>query len=98
MPRQLSLEKQSEWKEKILQQRQSGLSIQRWCDENQIQAHVFYYWRDKLFPQASLSRSSFKELSDSKTIGIIIEYREFRIHLDKQFDASTLKRCLQALR
>ena len=97
MPRPSSLEKKKKWEETISRQRQSGLSIQRWCRENHISLQTFYYWRDKLFPKAALSRSSFTELTDSKSTGITIECRGVRIHLDRQFDPSTLKKCLQVL-
>lgn len=98
MPKLSSAEKQKSWEEKILQQRQSGLSVQRWCQEHQINPHTFQYWKEKLFPKATLSRSSFAELSSSPFIGIILECQGVHIHLDKHFDPSTLKHCLQVLK
>jgi hypothetical protein len=98
MPRPSSLENQKEWEEKVLQQRQSGLSVQRWCEENKIRPTTFHYWKDKFASKANLSRSSFTELTDSKSTGITIECQGMHIHLDRHFDASTLKHCLQVLR
>jgi hypothetical protein len=98
MPRPSPVEKQREWKEKVLQQRQSGLSAQRWCHENKIRPTTFHYWKDKFFPRANLSRSSFSELTDSTSTGITLECQGVHIHLDKYFDPSTLKRCLQTLK
>jgi len=40
MPRPLPAEKKLEWEEKILQQRESELSIERWCEQNQIAPHL----------------------------------------------------------
>lgn len=52
MPAQTSAEKKQEWQNIILRQRQSGLSINRWCQENHIATSVFYYWQKKLFPSS----------------------------------------------
>jgi hypothetical protein len=96
-------EKKLEWEEKVRQQRESGLSITRWCRQNQIPSNTFRYWKDKLFPRAQLTRSCFTELPvsreiDSRETGISIEYRGVRIHIDKHFDPSTLKSCLSVLK
>lgn len=98
MPSTSSLEKQKIWEEKILQQRQSGLSVQRWCQEHQINPHTFQYWKEKLFPKTTFSRSSFAELSSLPSTGITLECQGVHIHLDKHFDSATLKHCLQVLK
>lgn len=90
-----SPEKQHEWDEKFRKQRESGLSIDRWCRENQVQPHAYYYWKERLYPKPL--RLSFAELSDARGTGIAIEHRNLRIHLDKHFDPSVLKRCLSVL-
>lgn len=105
MPQTLSEEKIQEWKEKILKQRESGLSIKRWCNENSVVIHTFNYWQTKLFPKILLTRSAFKEIPDRKRICvsdlkekvIVVEYHGIRIHLDQQFEPSTLKQCLEVL-
>ena len=93
-----SQEKRLEWEERIRQQRESGLSIGKWCQQNQIVPRHFYYWRDRLSPKPELNRSSFIELSQTKRPGICIEYHGLRIHLDKHFDPLMLKRCLAVLK
>lgn len=98
MPKPTSPEKMLEWEDKIQQQRQSGLSIEKWCKQNQIAPHIFYYWKTRLFPKPPLTRSSFTELTASQETGISIEYQGIRIHLDKCFDSTTLKSCLSALK
>jgi hypothetical protein len=90
-------EKIRAWKERILQQKSSGLSIERWCRENQVVVCQFYYWKSKLFLKR-IDASSFTELVDTKNTGINIEYNGMRIHLDPNFDAATLKRCLSVIR
>ena len=99
MPKPISPEKKLEWQEKIRQQRESGLTIDKWCRQNHLPPHLFYYWKNRLFPRNQLTRSCFTELSsDNQGTGISIEYQGVRIHLDKDFDPSTLKSCLSALR
>lgn len=61
MPNPASEDKQLEWKNLIKKQGQSGLSVEKWCLQNQISPHVFHYWKKKLFPKR-LQKSSFSEL------------------------------------
>jgi predicted AAA+ superfamily ATPase len=98
MTKAVSPEKRLEWKEKILRQKESGLSIAKWCLQNQVVLQSFYYWKAQIFPKSALGRESFTELVDEKETGIFIEYQKVRIYLDKNFDSSILKRCLLALK
>ena len=94
----LSKEKVEEWKELICQQKSSSKGIYQWCKEKQIQLRNFYYWRSKFFPK-TIDKSSFTELTDHIIKpGITIEYRKVRIRLDKNFDLTTLKQCLNVIR
>jgi hypothetical protein len=103
MRKPISQEKRHEWETKIQQQRQSGLSINKWCKENQTPISTFHQWEDRLYPKQKtpLSLKSFTELTEisgSKGAGIFIEYRGIHIHLEKHFDANVLKNCLAVLR
>jgi hypothetical protein len=93
------------WKENIINQSQSGLSIAAWCRQNQVAVHAFYYWRNKAFPK-SIDRANFKEIleqnldgtdTQSQSSGVSLQYQEVYIHLDRQFDASTFKQCLKII-
>jgi hypothetical protein len=80
MRKPISQEKRHEWETKIQQQRQSGLSINKWCKENQTPISTFHQWEDRLYPKQKtpLSLKSFTELTEisgSKGAGIFIEYR-----------------------
>jgi len=105
MPRPFSEDKKQQWNENILKQRESGLSVAVWCHENNFNTHTFGYWQKKLFPKI-LDSSAFAEIKDRKDsenfigkgAGITMEYQGVRIHLDKQFDLSVLKQCLEILR
>lgn len=98
-PEEVSLQ----WKETILKQRQSQLSIASWCRQNGIATHTFYYWQAKLFPKPSpsLNRSAFAEVVDERSgssTKIVLAYREFSIHIDEHFSPSTLEKCLEVLK
>ena len=98
MPIPTSPQKQQEWEEKIRQQKESGLPIAKWCEQENISYHTFNYWRDNLGRAFPLSRSSFKELSNAPVgSSIIIEKKGLRIHIAKHFDLITLSQCLKAL-
>ena len=43
MPISPSPEKRLEWETKLRQQKESGLSVDRWCRENQVTSTAFYY-------------------------------------------------------
>lgn len=104
MPKPVSATVRNQWKEKIIDQSQSGLSIASWCRQNNIKVHTFIYWRAKCQPK-SIDRSDFKEVqiqqiadTNPKKSGISLQYQEFCIHLDQQFDSAALKHCLQILK
>lgn len=92
-----SPEKKVEWEERIRLQRESGLSVERWCIQNEIKPYNFNYWRKRIAPQPALNRSSFKELSNEAHTAIVMEYRGIVIRLDKNFDPLILKNCLSVL-
>ena len=98
MPKPISAEKKIEWEAKIRQQRESGLSVDRWCRQNQVTLCSFHYWKNRLRPKTELTRACFTELPVDQGTGISIEYQGMRILIDKSFDPSTLRSCLTALR
>lgn len=97
MFKQSSPETLRAWQARIAQQQNSGLSIAQWCKENDVAVGQFNYRKSKLFPK-KLKTSGFTELVDVKNVGITIEYEGMRIHVDPNFDAVTLKRCLSVIK
>ena len=91
MPIPTSEEKKLEWKNRIEEQRQSGLSIEKWCLKNQIRPHTFQYWKDKLFPKP-LQKSSFTELHIKKSDAISLQTRGIHIRIDGDSDPCFRKR------
>jgi hypothetical protein len=96
MPK-VSIELRRIWEERIQKQKTSGLSIQRWCRENQLAPHLFHYWNARLFPK-TLLRDHFIEVPTENGGGITLEVRGICLRLEKDFDAPTLKRCLEVLK
>lgn len=105
MPKPFHETIRDQWKERVLDQRQSGLSIAVWCRQNNFTPHTFYYWRDRLFPKPPIHRTDFKEISELQNTnpqdyksGICLRYQEFCVYLDQGFDVGALKQCLKALK
>ena len=86
----------------VKQWQESGKNMTTWCRENLIPSASFSYWihpNKKKCRRSSVSRSNFVELQEDVPLsGIAIEYDGFKISLQKHFDATTLKQCLQILR
>lgn len=81
MPAPTSEEKKLEWKNRIEQQRQSGLTIEKWCLQNQIRSCTFHYWKDKLSSKP-LQKSSFTEVNRKQPETIILQTRGIHIRMD----------------
>ena len=96
MAKPLTAAQKHEWEEKIQEQKTSGFSIAKWCRDNQVVEHAFYYWKKRLLHQQKMSRDNFSELTltDPKGCTIDIECESVLIHLK----SPTLKQCLKILK
>ena len=36
------------WKQRLEEIKQSDLTVDEWCQQNQISKHAYYYWRKKI--------------------------------------------------
>ena len=91
-----SEEKKLKWKNLIEQQRQSGLSIEKWCRQNQIVPHVFHYWKDKLFPRP-LQKDSFAELNMKRPDAISLQARGLYVRMGNDCDPNLRKQLFALL-
>lgn len=104
MVERASEEVRQKWKEHIQHQIDSGLSVNAWCLQNNIDTHKFRYWQKQLSPKPRLDRSSFEEISDRKKIvkphevGLILECQGIYIHVSERFNPSTLRLCLKLIK
>lgn len=90
----------AEWQSRLDQWRSSGLSGAAWCRENNIKYPVFLYWCKKTQTIGQKEDIKFVELTPpiNHATGIKLEFRGIILHLSKDFDATTLQRCLQLLK
>jgi len=103
MPKPFPEEKRQEWKRLVEQWEKNdrNISITRWCSEQKINYNTFLYWRERFGsnPVKQIDRSSFKELPNPITApGITLEYNRIRIQLERDFDVTTLTKCLRVLK
>jgi hypothetical protein len=40
-------ERREQWREKIIEQENSGQSVRAFCSEQSLREHAFYYWRQR---------------------------------------------------
>jgi hypothetical protein len=59
-----------EWQQRILIQKSSGLSVRKWCAENNVRESRYYYW-------LKILRND--ELSLSKPVGVFAELQQSEI-------------------
>jgi hypothetical protein len=85
MPRPTPEDKKLEWKNLIERQRQSGLSIDKWCLQNQIRSSTFQYWKEKLFPK-TLEKTSFAELNIKRHDAISLQARGLYVRMGSDCD------------
>lgn len=90
MPRPSSEDKKLEWKHLIEQQRQSGISIEKWCRQQNLIPHTFHYWKDKLFPK-QLQKTSFTELSVRRQDVISLQARGLYVRMSSDCDPALRK-------
>src|SRR5689334_19924792 len=98
MAKPLSEELKQQWKERILEQRRSGISIPKWCSQHHVPLYNFRYWQGKLFPRL-FERSTFTEVVSQKdNPKIFLEWQGVKIHLSPGFDPQILMECLEVVK
>ena len=91
------LSRSQRWEVCISTWKASGKSVRQWCKEHSISPNTFKYWKDKLYPE-KLDPTAFTEIPSEQSTGIEIRFQGFEIHVGKEFDQTTLSRCLKAIR
>ncbi|MDD1826096.1 hypothetical protein LRP52_28375 [Photobacterium sp. ZSDE20] len=62
------------WQERLKQQKNSGMTIADWCEQNQITQSQFYYWQKKLTTTTYEPSSTMVPISiPSSSIPLVIE-------------------------
>jgi hypothetical protein len=97
MAKPLTEELKQQWKDRILEQRNSGLSIPKWCRRYGVSLYNFRYWQAKLLPH-SFNHASFSEVVSENNLGISLEYQGIKIHVSSGFSPQVLRECLEVIK
>jgi transposase len=94
----------SEWRERMASQERSGLSVRRFCQQQGIAEHRFYYWRKRLRdPQqtmrfALVDRGAERpEPAPGMELELVLVTGE-QLRIGAGVQAATLRMVLEALR
>ena len=91
-------ERHEKWQKLIEEQKASGTSARRWCQEHAVPMLSFYSWRRRL---AGSTSSGFVEVHSNAALtscsGVSIEISGLRISVGRDFDEATLLRTLRLL-
>ena len=100
-----------QWRQRILEQKSSGLSVKRWCAEQNIRESRYYYWLqilrteelavhspEKIFAPLQVAGSADKMVSESRTgICALIRNGEQCLEIHNGADPQTLAATLRVL-
>ena len=91
---------ESEWLEKITQQRSSEKSVSEWCRENGLSYQTFLFWRKRLLSIEIEKQSPFTELfeNSSEPTWMEITIPGAKLVLAKKFNREALIRLIEVLR
>ena len=106
IPRQRA-QKRRFWLDFIRGHAASGLSVEAWCQQNQISSSAFYRWKMKLqglidtpdqprFVEALVQNNTITELVGSNA-NLLIHLGLARIEVPAGFDAATIRVVLETL-
>ena len=98
-----------QWQSLIQEQQASGLSIRKWCDQNNIKQCTFFYWKKRLsekpekeicFAEISLAKvpTASPVNTDPFEAPVHIRYRDFEVLVGKAATCFQLTEVLEALR
>ena len=94
----------NEWRERMAAQERSGLSVRRFCQQQGIAEHRFYYWRQRLREQqqpmrfALVDRGADRlEVLPGAELELLLVTGE-RVRIGAGVQAKTLRTVLEVLR
>src|SRR5438874_2689274 len=90
------------WRDRIIEQERSGVTVQRFCEEQGLTEQSFYLWRKRLRTQQPMrfalveSRSAQQSATEPGLELVLVTGERLRIGVG--VDATVLRRVLEALR
>ena len=94
------------WKQRIEDQKNSGMGIREWCESKQLSKDAYYYWRKKIQSISSpcSDRISFmklpirKEESNPGTgSGLTLQWKEFTLSVTDSVSLPLLTELMKGL-
>jgi len=96
--------KKDQWRERIAEHERSGLSVRRFCKEQSIPEHLFFYWRKRLRNQQQPVRFALLDrearpprVSPETGLELLLATGE-RLRIGPGVSAITLRTVLEVLR
>lgn len=88
--------KRAAWQKKIKAWQESGISIQKWCLENDENYHQFRYWRQTL--KKPEPQPSFQELKEeTPKLDIELCYGDLKILFPNGCTTALLEMCIKSI-
>jgi hypothetical protein len=99
---QRKAERSEYWRERIAEQERSGLSVQRFCEEQKLTEQAFYAWRKRLRNQtpmrfALVETGSAERQAIEAGLELVLASGE-RLRIAAGVDATLLRTVLEVLR
>jgi len=93
-----SQEKRKQWQAHFAAQRESGLSVQRYCDKHQLKKHQFIYYKQQLKDEPSIeSKPKLLPIVVQRPKSIQIKINGISLELDVATPPSWLAQVLMEM-
>ena len=90
------------WTQRIADCKSSGISTQKWCEQNRIQIKTYYYWHSKIHKMVNKQQSCFYEIpvtsGNHERAAATIRVGLFQADIYSGADAETIKAICQAMK
>lgn len=96
--------KVSEWAERITECRNSGLSVQKWCEANHLCTQTYYRWQKRLFEMAQAQQEvQFAEVTPAQSVrcgnvAVTVRISGVEADIHSGADAATVETVLRILK
>ena len=94
------------WKQRIHEQRTSGMKIREWCEKYQLSPHAYYYWRKLISAHQNVLTDSNTtafvefpkiEMDPTSSCGILLTWKDVSIQISSKQEANLAAEVIRAL-
>lgn len=99
MESQSLIDPTSKWRSLLEEQEKSGQAVAKFCHENNLERHRFYYWRRKIFGIKPRAKSHFIEIPPEKQLRSckIILPNQVVVDMGGTIDQESVQECIQKI-